>query len=166
MGHMGDERKLGTRPRARRTGLRGSAVLWGLLAALLLWCQLAFVRQLRQTGEFYREGRVTYHQTWLWRPGLRPTEQLGAFLDRVREVVPAGSLALFSSHPTSERQDFARYMWAAYLLPEHDLVSAARTPAAARAAAEYWIAYRTTEDHPTLTPLWQHRDGVVYRIEP
>ncbi len=162
---MGDKSKPDTRPPARRTRLRASAVLWGLLAALLLWCQLAFVRQLRQTGELYREGRVTYHQTWLWRPGLRPTEQLGAFLDRVRDVAPAGSHALFSSHPTSERQDFARYMWAAYLLPELDLVAASRAPPAARGPADYWIAYRTTEDHPALTPVWQHRDGVVYRIE-
>lgn len=116
-------------------------------------------------GEIDRDGRASYHQTDLWRSSLQPAEHLTGFLEEAGAVIPAGSPTVFSSRSTSESQDFLRYLWAAYQIPQVDLMPAAGSPAADRARAAYWIAYRTTERNPALTAVWEHRDGAVYRID-
>ena len=147
------------------TRVPGSAVVWVVLAALLVWFQVAFVEEVRRVGELYDDDPVTYSQSWLWRPGLRPPRELAAFLEAAKGVVPEGSVIVFSCLSTTDREDFTRSRWAAYLMPEHQVMPGGRASSSERATADYWIAYRTTDPVPGGTAVWRHRDGVVYRIE-
>ncbi len=147
------------------TRVPGSSVVWVVLAALLVWFQLAFVGEFRRVGELYDDDPVTYSQSWLWRPGLRPPRELATFLEAAKAVVPEGSAVVFSCLPTTDRQDFARSRWAAYLMPEYQVMPAGRTSSSERAVADFWIVYRNTDPVLGGTAVWRHRDGVVYRIE-
>ena len=118
---------------------------------LLLWCVLSFSAEMGKVlGEWDRRAHSA-HGPVTWRFGNPQLERLIACLDDVRHQVPPGSVIAFASPPGKEpaqRNAFFRTRWAAYFLPEHDVLPL-DDPAAPRLAG-YVIDYRSGLDLPQL----------------
>jgi hypothetical protein len=67
-----------------------------------------------------------------WRIGSRPAERLRRCLDEAHGLLPRGSIVTFVSPPGALQADFFRSRWAAYLLPDLDVVTPADGPVGSR----------------------------------
>jgi hypothetical protein len=77
--------------------------------------------------------------------------------------MPAGSTVAFTSEGHPEIQ-FARWRWAAYLLPGYDVILV--SDPATGTLAQYAIAYRTRIDHPRAELMSILPHGWLYRVKP
>jgi hypothetical protein len=82
-----------------------------------------------------------------WRLGSRPAERLRRCLDEARGLLPADAVVTFVSPPGPLQADFFRSRWAAYLLPDLDVV----TPADGPTGSRFLIAFQMGADRPGLT---------------
>ncbi len=138
-----------------------------LVGLALLWAGYAALRELNAavTGYDLRGQRPA--GPLQWRFGMPAVEELTRFSAAARPLLPAGSRVAFASvRTTSGRAGddaFFRYRWAAYFLPEVDLVDAG-SPAAA--AAGYALAFRTRLPAPRFEEIAALPGGWVYRVAP
>jgi hypothetical protein len=120
-----------------------------------------------------REGWLTVHREVLdppvglapgqWRYRSPPVKRLRGFLRRAGEQVafpPGSRLGLAVPSPG----DLFRTMWAAYFLPDQEIVPAASPYAYTE--TDYWLALARRIDHPRLRLLYEDRAGAVYRVLP
>lgn len=118
---------------------------------LLLWCVLSFAAEMgKALGEWDQRTTVPrgpHH----WRFGHPQVDRLAACLDGVRARVPPGRVIVFASPEEMERNSFFRTLWAAYFLPEHEILPI-DDPSAPH-LAEYVIDYRAGLDMPELELL-------------
>lgn len=118
---------------------------------LLLWCALSFSAEMGKALEEWDRRTQAARGPGTWRFGSPQLERLAACLDGVRGHLPPGSVIAFASQegPDQERRNaLFRTRWAAYLLPEHDVLPL-DDPAAPRLAG-YVIDYRAGLDLPQL----------------
>jgi hypothetical protein len=134
---------------------------------LLLWCSLSFAAEMRDTLEGW-DGRLTSARgPRTWRFGNPQLVRLTACLDDVRRHVPPGSVIAFASTARQEEVEhnpFFRARWAAYLLPEHEVLSI--DDPSARHVAEYVIDYRAGLDLPRLEFVAQLRGCRLFKVRP
>jgi hypothetical protein len=131
------------------------------LALLVAWAAGGFLLEMNRAVAGWDE-RERARGPMAWRPGTRETGDLGRCLAAARRAIPAGSVVAFASCERPALR-FQRWRWAAYLMPEDDVVPAA-DPAAA--LATWGVAYRTAIRDPRFTPVRPLPDGWLYRVRP
>lgn len=134
---------------------------------LLLWCVLSFSVETRKALEGWDRRSLSATGPSTWRLGNPQLERLTACLDDVRHRVPAGSVVAFASpdsQDAEQRSAFFRARWAAYLLPEHEVLSI-EDPAAPR-EAEYAIDYRAGLNLPRLELVARLRGCRLFKVRP
>lgn len=99
-----------------------------------------------------------------WREGMDAVVRFRSFVDAARPHLPAGSIVVFTTPDYGNGELFFRSRWAAYLLPEVEVIPL-YDPAAA-AVGEYLLGYRQPVDHPRTELLQRLPDGWLYRIRP
>lgn len=136
-----------------------------ILGLLLLWCALSFFAEMgKALGEWDRRAHSARGPR-SWRFGNPQLERLIACLDGVRGQVPAGSVIAFASpagQDPSQRNDFFRTRWAAYFLPEHEVLPI-DDPSAPRLAG-YVIDYRVGLDLPRLELVAQLHGCRLFKV--
>lgn len=135
-----------------------------ILGLALAWACYAAVRELYAAVQGYRGRAGRLEGAIVWRPGMPQVARLERFLAAARPLLPPGSTVVFASPDDIPSDDFFRYRWAAYLLPEHDLIQLSHP--ASRTHGEYLLAYRPPLDHPRLQLVRRLPGGRLYRILP
>lgn len=118
---------------------------------VLLWCALSFSAEMGTALREWDRRAESARGPRLWRPGNPQLGRLAECLEGVRGKVPPGSVIAFSSpagQSPAQRNAFFRARWAAYLLPEHEILSI--DDPSAPLAAEYVIDYRSGLELPQL----------------
>ena len=133
---------------------------WLLLGSLLLTAQIDFVQQFRRS--LARAGATvsSYHDTSAWSRWSPSVEALSGFLDDAGKVLPPDSVVGFVSQESPSGAEQLRHAWAVFLLPESCVCGEACDD------AEFWIAYRTSQNHSGPSPVFESRDGSVIRVAP
>ena len=127
-------------------------------ALLLLWCAVSFAAEMNDALDGWDRRASSSRGPHTWRFGNPQLERLIACLDDVRRQVPPGSVIAFASPPGQEpaqRNAFFRTRWAAYFLPEHDVLPF--EDPAAPGLAGHVIDYRSGLDLPQLELVAQLR---------
>jgi hypothetical protein len=138
-----------------------------LLGLALVWASYAALREIdgAVTGYDLRDRRPA--GPLAWRLGMPPVVDLARFAARARPLLPAGSLVAFASPAppgasAAANEAFFRYRWAAYDLPEVDLVELGSVAAA---GAGYALSYRMALPAGGFEPVARLPDGWVYRVK-
>jgi hypothetical protein len=138
---------------------------------LLVWCALSFAAEMEIALRGWDQRATVPRGPNTWRFGNPQVDRLAACLDDVRGRVPAGSVLVFASPAGTgqgtdqgERAAFFRSRWAAYLLPEHEVLPI-DDPAAPQ-VAEYVIDYRAGLNLPRLELLAQLRGCRLFKVRP
>ena len=133
-----------------------------LLGLALAWAGYGALCELNSAVSSYDRRDRRLASAIDWRPGMPQLEKLAGLTAAARPYLPPGSAVVFAS--AGDDQDFFRYRWAAYLLPEVDLIPFADP--AAGTAGRYLLSYRRRFDHPRLVLLRRLPAGWLYRIQP
>jgi hypothetical protein len=132
---------------------------------LLVWCALSFSSEMgKALGEWDQRAQSPQGPR-LWRSGNPQLERLIACLGDVRHQVPPGDVIAFASPEGQEPKQgnaFFRARWAAYLLPEHDVLPI-DDPSALRLAG-YAVDYRSGLDLPQLELVAQLRGCRLFKV--
>lgn len=125
-----------------------------LMGAALLWALWSCGREVVQV--FAPSAAVPDLAVRPARWDLRspPAERLAMFLGAVDRQLPSGRLVTVATRPLPGSQDFFLYLWAAYLLPGHDVVRARHRWTLQR--ADYLLTYETS-----LAALEKQQPGLV-----
>ena len=86
------------------------------------------------------------------------------FVDAARPLLPAGSRVVFTSPDDGAGQQFFRRCWAAYLLPEVDVIPL--SDPAAQDRGQFLLAYGERIDHPRLELVRRLPGGWLHRVRP
>ncbi|HEX5761448.1 MAG TPA: hypothetical protein VF121_19860 [Thermoanaerobaculia bacterium] len=95
-----------------------SAVL-GLLVA---GAALGFLRSLEDALAGYDARRARTGPPLVWHFGMAPVAALERCVAAARPHLPPGSVVAFAGPPEPRGDGFLRWRWAAYFLPERDVV--------------------------------------------
>ncbi len=132
---------------------------------LLLWCVLSFSAEMgKALGEWDQRATVPRGPRY-WRFGNPQLDRLAACLDGVRAQVPPGSFITFASPAGPEgmeRNALFRTLWAAYFLPEHEILPI--DDPSAPLLAEYAIDYRAGLDLPQLELMAQLHGCRLWKV--
>lgn len=135
-----------------------------VLGLFLAWSAFAFLAELNEAFGGY-DGRESYRSDPIrWRSGTLPVNILEGCLAEAREIVPKGSVVVFASPPGPGQAEFYRWRWAAYSMPEHDLI-----PLSDRRAGEigqYLITHRLPIEHPRAELVKSLTGCKLYRVKP
>jgi hypothetical protein len=134
---------------------------------LVLFASWAAVALARETGGALAgwDARHANNPPCLWRFGMAPAERLRRCLAGVEGWLPPGTTVVFASPPGGCSAEFFRWRWAAYLLPDLDVVLP--DDLAGGKLAAYLVAYRTEPVPPPGTHLELARQlagGRLFRI--
>lgn len=134
---------------------------------LLLWCVLSFFAEMGKALGAWDRREQQARGPRAWRYGNPQLERLITCLDDVRGRIPPGSVVAFASPAGTgtegaERNAFFRSRWAAYLLPEHEILSI--DDPSAPLLAEYAIDYRAGLDLPELELVAQLRGCRLLKV--
>ena len=142
----------------------GSALLRIVLVMAVAWAAFAACSEIggALAGWDGRAGRRL--GVMGWREGIPQVVRFRRFVEAARAQLPAGSTVVFTSPSDGADQQFFRSRWAAYLLPEMDVVPLS-DPAAAR-VGEFLLGYGRQVDHPRLELVRRLPGGWLYRVRP
>jgi hypothetical protein len=97
---------------------------------------------------------------WAWHFQNPQVENLARLLRAAEPHLPAGSRVAFEP-PAIDPEH--RFLWAAYLLPRHDVVL--REDLAGRIeTVDYWLVQRARRDDPRLELVAELPGGALYRV--
>jgi hypothetical protein len=134
-----------------------------ILVFFLAWSAFAFLVELGDTFAGWDRRESERSDPIRWRFGVRQVGILEQCLAEARQEMPPGSVVAFASPPGPGGADFYRWRWAAYLLPEYDVLSI--TDPKAGELAQYLIAHRQPIDHPRAEKIRQLTGCVLYRVK-
>jgi hypothetical protein len=132
------------------------------LALLVVWAGAGFLFEVCSAVTGYDGREAASASPPLWRLGMPEITRLERCLAPARRSIAAGSAVAFASPDEPPGAASTRWLWAAYLMPAHDVIPAS-DPAAAR-LAEYAIACGTRIEDPRLAPLREIPGGRLYRV--
>jgi len=132
------------------------------LGLLALWAAAGFLYEVNAAVTGW-DARDWAFEAVPWRFGSPEPVALGRCLREARRTIPPGSAVAFASADADPALALARWRWAAYLLPEDDVLQAG-DPAAAR-VARYAITFRTEIHDPRVEPLRRLPEGWLYRVK-
>jgi hypothetical protein len=140
------------------------------LGLLALWAAAGFLQEVNAAVAGW-DARDWAVRALPWRFGAPEPAALGRCLGEARRTIPPGSVVAFAAPDaggnsgTSAGTEIAlmRWRWAAYLLPEDDVLPAG-DPAAARVAT-WVVAFRTEIHDPRVEPVRPLPDGWLYRVK-
>jgi hypothetical protein len=132
-----------------------------LLGLALAWAAWAFLAEVQGAAAGY-DLRDRYHPSAIgWRFGIPQVARLSLCLEAARPLLPAGERVAFASRPDGDA--FFRHRWAAYLLPEVDLVP---WDDPAGRSAHLLLSYSYPVDDPHLELTRRLPAGFLYRVKP
>jgi hypothetical protein len=134
-----------------------------VLALFLAWSAFAFLAELSDTFAGWDRRESERSDPIRWRFGVRQVGILEQCLAEARQEIPPGSVVAFASPQGPAAADFYRWRWAAYLLPEYDVLAV--TDPKAGELAQYLIAHRQPIDHPRAEKVRQLTGCVLYRVK-
>lgn len=134
-----------------------------VLGLLLVWSAFMFLAHLQKALADYDRRSVFLSDPVQWRFGMPQINVLQRCFAEARPLIPPGSVVVFTS-PRAEMADFFRWRWAAYGLPEHDVIQ----PEMPRAAemAEYLISHRVPIRLPRAKLMKKLTGCQLFRIDP
>ena len=138
------------------------------LGLLALWAAAGFLYEVNAAVTGW-DARDWAFEIVPWRFGSPEPAALGRCLGEARKTIPPGSAVAFASADADADAGappdvaLARWRWAAYLLPEDDVLPAG-DPAAARLAT-WAITFRTEIHDPRLEPVRRLPEGWLYRVK-
>jgi hypothetical protein len=135
-----------------------------ILVLFLAWSAFAFLAEFADTFAGWDRRESERSDPIRWRFGVRQVGILEQCLAEARQEIPKGSVVAFASPQGPAAADFYRWRWAAYLLPEYDVL--AITDPKAGELAQYLIAHRQPIDHPRAEKIRQLTGCVLYRVKP
>lgn len=132
-----------------------------ILLAGVLWCGFFVALESYRTVKLYINQPWSDQEPSRWRLGSPPVERLGSFLTVAGEEMPGDAFVILDSStlPEGERPYLA--MWAAYLLPRHQVLPPARELVP---QAGYWLVYGDGPEPPAGRPLLSTATGSLYRL--
>lgn len=131
-------------------------------ALLLLWCVVSFAAEMNDALDGWDRRASSSRGPHTWRFGNPQLERLTTCLDDVRSRVPPGSFVAFASQGS---EAFFRARWAAWFLPEHEVLPI-EDPSAPR-VAEYVVDYRARLNLPQrLELVAQLRGCRLFKVRP
>lgn len=130
-------------------------------ALLLLWCAVSFAAEMNDALDGWDRRASATRGPRTWRFGSPQLERLATCLDDVRARVPPGSFVAVASAGSDA---FFRARWAAWFLPEHEVLPI-DDPSASR-VAEYVVDYRARLDLPRLELVAQLRGCRLFKVRP
>jgi len=135
-----------------------------ILVFFLAWSAFAFLAELQDTFAGWDRRESERADPIRWRFGVRQVGILEQCLAEARREIPPGSVVAFASPQGPAAADFYRWRWAAYLLPEHDVLSVSDPKAGE--LARYLIAHRQPIEEPRAEVVRQLTGCVLYRVRP
>ena len=134
-----------------------------VLGFFLAWSAFAFLAELREAMEVYDRRSVHRSDPVRWRFGTPQVETLRRCLAEARALIPPGSVVIFTS-PGPEEAAFYRWRWAAYELPEDDVIRL-ETPRAGE-IGQYLISHRVPIEHPRAEPMKALTGCRLFKVKP
>jgi hypothetical protein len=134
-----------------------------ILVVFLAWSAFAFLAELQTTFAGWDRRESERSDPIRWRFGVRQVGILEQCLAEARREIPPGSVVAFASPQGPAAADFYRWRWAAYFLPEYDVLPVSDPKAAE--LARYVIAHRQPVDSPRIKAVRQLTGCVLYRVE-
>jgi hypothetical protein len=135
-----------------------------ILVLFLAWSAFAFLAELAETFAGFDRRESERSDPIRWRFGVRQVGILEQCLAEARQEIPPGSVVAFASPQGPAAAEFYRWRWAAYLLPEYDVLVVSDPKAGE--LAQYLIAHRQPIDHPRAEKIRQLTGCVLYRVRP
>jgi hypothetical protein len=133
------------------------------LGLLTAWAAAGFLHEVNEAVAGWDERARQATAPTAWRMGSAATDELARCLREARAAMPAGGAVAFASPDDAPEAQFRRWRWAAYFLPERDVLQAG-DPAAAR-LARYVIACHTEINDPRIEPVRRLSGGWLYRVK-
>jgi hypothetical protein len=133
----------------------------GILAAGVVWCGFSLLAALHGSVSRYdlRNDRPTAPA--LWRLGTRAPARLQGCLAEVERRIPKTATVSVLSLPGPAEAEFYRWRWAAYLLPEHDVVL--EDPPRLGYPRDYVVALQRKAEGEGLKLIYEHPGCRLYR---
>ncbi len=138
------------------------------LGLLALWAAAGFLQEVNAAVAGW-DARDWAVGALPWRFGAPEPAALGRCLGEARKTIPPGSAVAVAFAGADVDRNAAteialmRWRWAAYLLPEDDVLPAG-DPAAAQVAT-WVVAFRTEIHDPRVEPVRPLPDGWLYRVK-
>lgn len=134
-----------------------------VLGFLLAWSAFAFLAELQEALEVYDRRSLHRSHPSVWQFGTPQVEILQQCLSQARALIPPGSVVVFTSSGPQDAE-FYRWRWAAYALPEDDVIQPG-TPRAAE-MAQYLISHRVPIQLPRAELVKALTGCQLFRIKP
>jgi len=122
-----------------------------------------FLAHLQKALADYDRRRVFFSDPVQWRFGMPQIDVLERCFAEARPLIPPGSVIVFTS-PGPPEASFFRWRWAAYGLPEHDVIQPEMR--GAPAMAEYLISHRVPIRLPRARLMKQLNGCQLFRVQP
>jgi hypothetical protein len=133
-----------------------------VLGGLAAWAAAGFLQEVNRAVAGW-DGRGREDGGLPWRFGAREPTALARTVEAARPALPAGSVVAFAAGDDPPGSRLIAWRWAAYLLPDRDVL-AIDDPAAAQLATAV-IAFRTEIRDPRLEPVRRLPDGWLYWVK-
>jgi hypothetical protein len=138
--------------RERARILVGGVAVWSV--ATLAWEAASVARPWRADAPQLPRG------VWAWQLQNPQVENLARLLRAAERHLPAGSRVAFEPPAIDPER---RFLWAAYLLPRHDVVLPADLAGRVE-TVDYWLVQRARRDDPRLELVAELPGGALYRV--
>jgi hypothetical protein len=147
----------------RSRGKIGAMLKRLALGLLTAWAAFGFLHEVNEAVAGWDGRALKAAGPWAWRMHTPAIDGLARCLREARGTMPAGNaLAVASSDDAPEAQ-FRRWRWAAYFLPEYDVLQVSDPSAAL--VVQYVVAYRTEIHDPRIEPVRRLPGGWLYRVK-
>jgi len=133
-----------------------------ILGGLAAWTACAFLVELNHTVAAW-DGREHVDPAWGWRFETPETGALSRSLDVARKAIPPGAAIAFTAPDDPPGAELVASRWAAYLMPDRDVLSV-NDPEAGQ-IAQYAIGFRKEIRHPRAELMLRLPDGWLYRVK-
>jgi hypothetical protein len=133
-----------------------------ILGLALVWAGWAFLAETQKSLDLFDRRQSRPFTPPYWRFGVRQLDDFQTFIEAARREVPAGSRIAFVSREGPDSADFFRWRWAAYLMPEMDVLHLSDFERGEPAA--YGLAFRRELDDSRMEEIRRLPGGRLYRV--